>query len=492
MASAKESSEARFVGELALLLGVPYPLVLLRSLEEAYALDALRSLCMVSRKKLATWSLVGGTESDPLHSLVHQLDRFGAGDDSQVLALLEPGELLHRPEIQRRLQELALHQRGKTVVVIGSSLSTPESLSRVATTLNAPLPSRPVIAQVLDDLMPRYDYPHLPRERMTSAALGLTRGEARRAFLRAQLGAKGSKQEDQQWERAIIEEKRRSIGQDEIVEFIELREGLHQVGGLDELKLWLQTRAAAFSQEARDYGLPVPRGLLLVGVQGCGKSLVAKSVASYWGLPLLRLDLGRIFAGNSAPDAALHRALAVAEALAPSVLWTDEIEKGFAQDAGGPTRRVLGTLLTWLQEKESEVFFVSTANEVKDLPPELLRKGRFDELFFVDLPDRQARTQILGIHLEKRGRTAEDYDLAALAQASENFSGAEIEEAVVAALYEAFADGRELTTQDLLQVMEETMPLYATRQDDIKELRDWAKTRTRFATSDRKLVDFFS
>jgi SpoVK/Ycf46/Vps4 family AAA+-type ATPase len=347
--------------------------------------------------------------------------------------------------------------------------------------------------QVLQRALPLENYRLLPRERIVAAALGLTRSEAHRAFVRARLAFEREEhsKQDFDWESVVLAEKRRAISSSDVVEFVETEEHLGTVGGLDELKDWLETRKAAFTEEARAFGLPVPRGLLLVGVQGCGKSLLAKAIAKHWGLPLLRLDLGSIFAGKHAPDAALNRALRIAETLSPCILWTDEIEKAFGNDGSGIASRILGTMLTWLQEKNSEVFYVATANEVTEIPPELLRKGRFDELFFVDLPDREARAHIFSIHLRKRRRKPGDFDLAELSAKTEHYSGAEIEQIVIAALYEAFAEGRELHMRDLLAVIDESVPLYATREEAIKALREWASSRTRFAAKDLRLSSFF-
>jgi SpoVK/Ycf46/Vps4 family AAA+-type ATPase len=250
------------------------------------------------------------------------------------------------------------------------------------------------------------------------------------------------------------------------------------------------SRREAFTAKAREFGLPVPKGLLLLGVQGCGKSLMAKVVARYWGLPLLRLDIGALFSGRLAPEAALKQAIGIAEALCPSVLWIDELEKVFENTMDGH-HRLLGSLLTWLQEKQQPVFFVATANRVDQLPPELLRKGRFDEIFFVDLPDVRTREQILAIHLTQKGRAPQEYPLRALAEAARNFSGAELEQVVVSALYLAFARGGELSAGDLQQAVKETVPLFKTYEDEIKALRGWARERARFANRDASVLDYF-
>jgi SpoVK/Ycf46/Vps4 family AAA+-type ATPase len=230
--------------------------------------------------------------------------------------------------------------------------------------------------------------------------------------------------------------------------------------------------------------------VLLLGVQGGGKSLVAKAVASLWNLPLLRFDVGSVFAkyiGES--EANIRKAIKTAESLAPSILWLDELEKAFAGSQGsgddtGTTQRVMGTFLTWLQEKKAPVFVIATSNDISQLPPELLRKGRFDEIFFIDLPTLNERREIFRIHLQKRGRKAEHFDLDALARAACGFSGAEIEQAIIAGLYDAFDAGRDLTTEDVLTNIQQTVPLSQTMREDIEALRCWARTRARPASAE--------
>jgi SpoVK/Ycf46/Vps4 family AAA+-type ATPase len=262
---------------------------------------------------------------------------------------------------------------------------------------------------------------------------------------------------------------------------------------LGELKRWLADRRRAFSDEARRFGVPVPRGLLLLGVQGCGKSLSAKAVAREWHFPLLRLDLASAFSSGGRPEALIREAVQVAESVAPAVLWIDEIEKGFAVTAEDTTAtRVLGSFLTWLSEKRSPVFVVATANDVKGLPPELLRRGRFDDLFFVDLPTQSERAEVLSIHLARHSRDPLQFDLEALSLASERLTGAELEQVVTAALYSAFAAGREVMDTDLLRAIEETVPIYETYEERIKDLRDWSRGRARPASVDGRIVDLFA
>ncbi|HXE72557.1 MAG TPA: AAA family ATPase, partial [Candidatus Nitrosotenuis sp.] len=275
-----------------------------------------------------------------------------------------------------------------------------------------------------------------------------------------------------------------------ILDYFSAQESLESVGGLENLKEWLRKRSRAFTDEARSFGLPPPKGVLLLGVQGCGKSLCARAVSNVWGLPLLRLDVGKIFSslvGSSEEN--VRRAIATAESVAPCILWVDEIEKALAGGSAsgeldsGTTARVFATFLTWLQEKTAPVFVIATANKIENLPPELMRKGRFDDIFFVDLPSAPERREIFAIHIAARGRQPAAFDLDLLAGLSEGFSGSEIEQAVVAALYEAFDRGRDLITDDLVRVLESAVPLSRTMEGPIAALRRWAAGRARAASA---------
>jgi SpoVK/Ycf46/Vps4 family AAA+-type ATPase len=284
----------------------------------------------------------------------------------------------------------------------------------------------------------------------------------------------------------ILSEKEQIIRKSGMLEYYRATEAFDNVGGMAELKDWLRKRRMAFSDDARKFGLPTPKGVLLIGVQGCGKSLCAKAVASLWRVPLLRLDLGRVFSslvGSSEQN--VRQAIQIAESVAPAILWMDEIEKALAgtqsssfSDAG-TTSRVFGTFITWLQEKTAPVFVIATANSISQLPPELLRKGRFDEIFFVDLPDRSEREDIFKIHIVKRGRDPEKFDMKKLADTSEGFSGAEIEEAVASALFDVFDTHQELTTESILQNLQATFPLSRTMKEEIENIREWAQDRAR-------------
>jgi len=298
---------------------------------------------------------------------------------------------------------------------------------------------------------------------LLQGALGLTWSEAENVFAKI-IVKEGRLSGDDVAE--VFSEKQQIIRKSGLLEYYATSQTISDVGGLAVLKDWLLKRAIAFTEEARDFGLPAPKGVLLLGVQGCGKSLCAKAVSSLWQLPLLRFDMGRMFnslVGSSEEN--VRKAIAVAESVAPAILWVDEIDKAFAGiqgsggSDGGTTARVFGTFLTWLSEKTTAVFVVATANDISQLPPELLRKGRLDEIFFVDLPSEEERIDIFRIHLARRGRRPEDFDLKVLATVSEHFSGAEIEEAIISALYDAFYAQHDLTMDDILQTIGQTVPL---------------------------------
>lgn len=276
--------------------------------------------------------------------------------------------------------------------------------------------------------------------------------------------------------------KRQLLKEAGVLEFIDAPTSLNEIGGLAKLKSWLDRRSRSFERSAHEFGLSTPRGVLLLGVQGAGKSLASKAIATAWRRPLMRLDAGSLFnkyIGETERN--LRLALAQAEAMSPVILWIDEIEKGFSSagsgEDGGVSRRMFGTLLTWMQEHDSPVFLVATANDIEQLPPELMRKGRFDEIFFVDLPEKPIREQIFGIHLRKRGRHKAGIDVPALAELAAGFSGAEIEQAVLGGLHRAYSEGREVTTADIATTVQESPPMSVTRREAIEELRAWAKGR---------------
>ena len=374
-------------------------------------------------------------------------------------------------------------------------LNLPSDLEKEITVVDFPLPGPEELNELLENAAREIavnpglniDLAGDAREEILKAVHGLTLAETENVFAKSLVihGRLGAAQIPD-----ILMEKRQIIRKSGLLDYYESDVALGDVGGLENLKKWLVKRRLAFSDRARGFGLPSPRGVLMLGVQGCGKSMCAKAVSALWHLPLLRLDVGRIFdslVGGSEEN--IRRAIAIAEGVAPCILWIDEIDKAFGGLSGsatdsGTSQRVLGTFLTWLAEKCSPVFVVATANNVASLPPELLRKGRFDEIFFVDLPDRRERANILAIHLRRRGRDAAKFDLAQLAEAAAGFSGAEIEQAVISGLFDAFYDnGREVTTADILTAISETVPLSQTMMESIDHLREWCRARARSASA---------
>jgi len=367
----------------------------------------------------------------------------------------------------------------------------PIELEKEVAVLDFALPSMKELQGVLDNQLSLTRGKALTdetREKLVKAALGLTKDEAEKVYRKAQVTANKLTEAEVE---IVLSEKKQLIKRNGILEYIEDDETLASVGGLEELKHWLTQRSNAFTERAREYGLPQPKGMLILGVPGCGKSLIAKTTARLWGLPLLRLDMGRVYDGSTVgkSEANLRAALKTAESISPAILFIDELDKAFggaggsSDSDGGTSSRIFGSFLTWMQEKTSPVFVMATANRVERLPSEFLRKGRFDEIFFVDLPTAEERGDIFKIHLMKRRREIDRFDLAQLANVCDGFSGAEIEQALIAAMYEAFAQEREFTQLDIIAACRATMPLSKTMTEQVTALRDWARQRARPAAA---------
>ncbi len=481
--------------ELTLLVRSGWRLVALESFEEDRALRVLERVAQSCERKLITWSVAAGISSSGAGagSLEEAMCAMEKIEEPALFVMLdvhnERGDLRARRRLRDWLPTLG--RRRQTVVLLGPVLEIPVELAREAGHVRLPLPRADELAKLFSKVVEASeDEARGAMGECVSAALGLTAAEAVRVLRKALAQSGGL---DAETAAHIVREKRQALRRTPALTFHDVDDSLEQVGGLGELKRWLKERRKAFGEEAQRFGLPIPRGLLLLGVQGCGKSLSAKAVAQEWQFPLLRLDLAAVFSGHdSSPEAAIREATAVAESIAPAVLWIDEIEKGFAASGGDANAgRVFGSFLTWLSEKQSPVFVVATANDVSRLPPELLRRGRFDELFFVDLPNAIERMEILAIHLRKRGRDPRQFQLEQLALEAERLSGAELEQVVGSALYTAFGESRELTDNDLANAIHETVPLYETYEDRVKELRDWARNRARPAAVDGKMADLF-
>ena len=502
-----------FATEVETLIRARYPILYVISSEELRVQQVVTEIARKRQKKLFEWSYSTGIVPAGT-SIQSQKHRNAATKDplmalDQVIEQVEPAIFIFKDfhpfltknnfAVTRKLKEIALHLKNsfKTIVLVSPVLEIPTELEKEITVLNHPLPTREDLSELLDKIIAdvkqfvqvKIDLDEAGRERLLQAALGLTLGEAENVFAKIIVKDERLSGDDVN---EVFAEKQQIIRKSGLLEYYATNESFTNVGGMTVLKEWLDKRAIAFTKEARAFGLPAPKGILMLGVQGCGKSLCAKAVSTLWQLPLLRFDMGRMFGslvGSSEEN--VRRAIAVAESVAPAILWVDEIDKAFAGSQGsgatdgGTTARVFGTFLTWLSEKTAPVFVVATANDISQLPPELLRKGRLDEIFFVDLPSRDERLEIFRIHVTKRGRDVAHFDLAALADASTNFSGAEIEEAINSALYDAFYAHGDLAMTHILTALAQTVPLAKTMDEQISRLRNWAEGRARNASVPR-------
>ncbi len=465
--------------------------------EEARVEAELKAVADQLKRPLYAWSATrglvntgdgsGGGSNDPMEA-VEAVN--GLPEDAMVLLadfhlFLQDGN----PVLIRAIKDalVASKAKGRVLIVLGCRQVLPPELEREFVLLNFSLPGKEILGQVLDGICksakikkPEGD----EREQVLDAATGMTCTEAENAYALAIIE---SKKVDSG---IVAREKASTVKKNGLLEVISVPQTLNDIGGLDVLKNWLLKRKDAFTQHAREYGLPSPKGLLIVGIPGTGKSLTAKATASVFGRPLLKLDAGRLYGslvGQS--EGNLRAVIQTAEAIAPCVLFIDELEKGFAGSRssgstdGGTSSRVFGSFISWMQEKTAPVFVVATANDVTQLPPELLRKGRWDDLFFVDLPCEGEREAIWCIQIGRHGRDRGHYDTLALAKASEGLTGAEIEQAFIDALYAAFAAGREPAMPDILKAVAETVPLSKLMGEQIAALRKWSQGRCRMATS---------
>ena len=487
--------------ELSLIVRARYPMAYLVTWEERRAERGLRKLARQLDRPLWRWSASAGLDApgqpDESREPAALLRRLAAHTEPLIAVLYDLHAWLSDPLLVRQLRDMTadLASRRQCLILVSPTATVPRELEKDIVVVDLPLPQVKEIARLFHTLLRgeglEVDVDLF--ERFVKASLGLTEEEIKRVYSKVLLQS-GTFAEDQLAQ--VIAEKSQIIRRSEFLEFHDLADSFGDVGGLDNLKRWLEARERSFTERARQFGLPQPKGVFLVGVQGCGKSLTAKAVASLWRVPLLRLDVGALLASQGTTEEGLRNTIRIAESLAPTVLWVDEIEKGFAGVSSGSSdtaaaTRVFGNFVTWLQEKKAPVFVVATANEVRNLPPELLRKGRFDEIFFVDLPNVHERQTILEIHLRRAGRAPAAFDTWALAEITEKFSGAELEQAVTAGLYEAFARDHEVQTSDIVRAVRATVPLAVTMDQQIKELREWARTRTRPATYDTRRIDFF-
>ncbi len=510
-----------FIIQVANMLRARFPYIYINTWEEERALSALEQLTedimlIKTPRQCIVWSISQGMQcksekqdtgiKSPIRALEY-IEKY----PEPALFVLKDFHICfgdgNRPadfEVVRKLRDLLpvlKHSHVvKNIVFLSTRLVLPHDLQKDMTVLDFELPNEAQMMTLLDNLIEaNKQNPNLKinlsiedKEMMAKAALGLTYQEAENAYARAMVTYQKL---DRLTIDIIIDEKRQIIQKEGLLEFIKPEFEMKDVGGLDNLKRWLLKRQHAFLESAKQYCLPQPKGILITGVPGCGKSLIAKAASEMWHIPLLRLDIGKIYSGIvGSSEENMRKAIKIAETMAPCILWIDEIEKGFGRMTGGDSgtsMRILGTFLTWLQEKKSSVFVVATANEIYNLPTELLRKGRFDEVFFVDLPTFVERRDIFALHLNKRlvdenvkgNLQISDELLNNLANKTEGFVGSEIESIVINALFDAYYEKRSLTELDLVRAIKNMVPLSVTQEEHITAIREWANTRAVAATA---------
>lgn len=525
----KSSSNTAFITHISNLMRARFSFIYISTWEEERAISLIKAAStneslIKTQRKVFTWSVTNGMAEigqkgkeetkAPLKSLefIESFDQpavfilkdfhsyFGAGGrapDQQVIR-----------KIRDLIPSLKQSPCPKNVIIVSPVLQLPIELQKQITIVDFDLPSFDEIKIILDEMIQTnqvnqritFDLLSEDEERLAKAALGLTLEEAENAFARAMVedGRLDKRDVD-----IILEEKRQIIKKSEILEFVKSDLKIEDVGGLENLKRWLQKRNNSWLDSAAQYGLPAPKGVLITGVPGCGKSLIAKAVSAMWQLPLLRLDLGKIFSGLvGSSEENMRKAIKTAEAISPSVLWIDEIEKGFSGIASsgdsGTSSRIFGTFLTWMQEKTKPVFVIATANNIHALPAELMRKGRFDEIFFVDLPTKNERKEIFRLHISRRLKDPKvigdfkltDEILELLADSTEGYVGAEVEQAVITALFEAFSENRSISLDDFHKAFATTVPLSITQAEQIHAIREWANVRAVAATPQVDRIEY--
>jgi SpoVK/Ycf46/Vps4 family AAA+-type ATPase len=489
--------------ELSILLKAQYPLIYLVTSEEERAEQAIYRIAQgaTQHQRLFVWTVTHGfreyaaSQQKTHHNTIspEAAIEWVIRQDPGIFIFKDLHPFISSPAVTRWLREAIASFKGteKAIILMSPFHETPIELEKDVVVLDFALPDLSALDSVLGQQLNQAHRPRLgeeSREKLLKAALGLTKDEAEKVYRKAYVKAGQLTEEEVD---IVLSEKKQLIRRNGILDYIEEGETIRAVGGLEELKKWLTQRSDAFTEKAREYGLPQPKGMLILGVPGCGKSLIAKTTSRLWGLPLMRLDMGRVYDGSMVgrSEANLRNALKTAESISPAILFIDELDKAFAGGAGsgdsdgGTSSRIFGSFLTWMQEKTSPVFVMATANRVDRLPGEFLRKGRFDEIFFVDLPSSEEREAIFHIHLHKRRKDISRFDLGELARTSDGFSGAEIEQAIIAAMYEAFAQEREFNQFDIIAAVKSTLPLSRTMVEQVTALRDWARQRARPASA---------
>ena len=490
----------QFTKELALFLKARYPIIYINTIEEDRIEYAIRkNVKMTLNRSIYSWDFVDGYTNNPNNQ------GFAKRNPLQALELVErlnvetPALFLLKDfnrfltdlSISRKLRNISriLKLQPKTIIIIGSELTIPKELQELITILQFELPLEEEISQELKRLIKSLDIEIDSElfENLTRACQGLSLERIRRVLSKIIATYKTI---DKNSISVLLSEKKQIIRQTEILEYCSVNEKIANLGGLNNLKNWLKKRKTAFSIQALNYGLPRPRGLLLIGIQGTGKSLAAKAIANDWQLPLLKLDVGKLFGGIvGESESRLRQMIDVAETISPCILWIDEIDKAFmnteSKSDSGTSNRVLATFITWLSEKTKPVFVISTANNIDLLPLEIIRKGRFDEIFLLDLPQKEEREEIFKIHLQEfRPNSWQSFNYSKLAQLSDLFSGAEIRQSIIEGMYHAFYETREFTTEDICFALKELIPLANLESNQMLKLQNWASSgQIRLASS---------
>jgi SpoVK/Ycf46/Vps4 family AAA+-type ATPase len=490
----------KFNDELALFLKARYPIIYINTVEEDRIEYVIRKNIKTNlNRSIYSWDFVDGytnnpnnegfAKRNPLQAL-ELVERLNA--ETPALFLLKDfNRFLTDLSISRKLRNISriLKLQPKTIIIIGSDLTIPKELQDLITVVQFQLPLEEEISQELNRLINSLNIQVDSQlfESLTRACQGLSLERIRRVLSKIIATYKTI---DKDSIAVLLSEKKQIISQTEILEYSSVNEQIANLGGLENLKDWLKKRKTAFSLQALNYGLPTPRGLLLIGIQGTGKSLTAKAIANDWQLPLLKLDVGKLFGGIvGESESRLRQMINVAETISPCILWIDEIDKAFSntdnRGDSGTSNRVLATFISWLSEKTKPVFVIATANNIDLLPLEIIRKGRFDEIFFLDLPEQKEREEIFRIHLQNfRPNSWESFDYRKLAQASDSFSGAEIRQSIIEGMYHAFYEKREFTTEDICMALKELIPLAHLESDQMIRLQQWASSgRIRSASS---------
>jgi SpoVK/Ycf46/Vps4 family AAA+-type ATPase len=490
----------KFNNELALFLKARYPIIYINTIEEDRVEYVIRKNIKTNlNRSIYSWDFVDGYTNNPNN------EGFAKRNPLQALELVErltaetPALFLLKDfnrfltdlSISRKLRNISriLKLQPKTIIIIGSDLTIPKELQDLITVIQFQLPLEDEISQELNRLIKSLNIKVEPQlfESLTRACQGLSLERIRRVLSKIIATYKTI---DNNSITVLLSEKKQIISQTEILEYSSVNEKIANLGGLNNLKDWLKKRKTAFSIQASNYGLPTPRGLLLIGIQGTGKSLAAKAIANDWQLPLLKLDVGKLFGGIvGESESRLRQMINVAETISPCILWIDEIDKAFtnteSKGDSGTSNRVLATFISWLSEKTKPVFVISTANNIDLLPLEIIRKGRFDEIFFLDLPKKEEREEIFKIHLQEfRPNSWKLFDYSKLAQLSDSFSGAEIRQSIIEGMYHAFYEKREFTTNDICLALKELIPLANLESNQMLKLQNWASSgQIRLASS---------